>query len=57
MYRLADDSEWIVDNEIRHPIRVPREASPMQMAFLPGDPQPVPVDVELPEDRKHLRYF
>src|ERR1700751_4107703 len=34
VYRLPNDSEWIVDNEIPHPKRVPSEASPMQLVFL-----------------------
>ena len=57
MYRLADDSEWIVDNEIPYPRKVPREASPMQLVFLlSGDPS-APVDVELQEGLNHLSYF
>jgi hypothetical protein len=57
VYRLPDDSEWIVDNEIPHPKRVPREASPMQLVFLlSGDP-PAPVDVELQDGLNHLSYF
>jgi hypothetical protein len=57
MYRLPDDSEWIVDNEISYPRKVPREASPMQLVFLlSGDPS-APVDVELQEGLNHLSYF
>jgi hypothetical protein len=57
LYRLADDSEWIVDNEIPYPRKVPREASPMQLVFLlSGDPS-APVDVELQEGLNHLSYF
>src|ERR1700730_10143319 len=57
MYRLADDSEWIVDNEIPYPRKVPREPSPMQLVFLlSGDPS-APVDVELQEGLNHLSYF
>jgi hypothetical protein len=57
IYRLADDSEWIVDNEIPHPRKVPREASPMQLVFLlSGDPS-APVDVELQDGLNHLSYF
>ena len=37
VYRLPDDSEWIVDNEIPHPRKVPRAASPMQLVFLLGE--------------------
>ena len=37
VYRLADDSEWIVDNESPHLRKVSREASPMQLVFLLTD--------------------
>jgi len=57
VYRLADDSKWIVDNEIPHSKRVSREASPMQMVFLLSDGRSVPVDVELQEGLNHLSYF
>jgi hypothetical protein len=57
MFLLPDDSEWIVDNEIQHPRKVPREASPMQLVFLlNGDPS-APVDVELQDGLNHLSYF
>jgi hypothetical protein len=57
VYRLADDSEWIVDNEVPHPKKVPREASPRQLVFLlSGDPS-APVDVELQDGLNHLSYF
>jgi hypothetical protein len=56
-YRLSDGSEWIVDNEIRHPKRVPREASPMQLVFLLSAGQSDPVDVELQDNLNHLSYF
>jgi hypothetical protein len=56
-YRLSDGSEWIVDNEIPHPKRVPREASPMQLVFLLSDSQSEPVDVELQDGLNHLSYF
>jgi hypothetical protein len=56
-YRLSDGSEWIVDNEIPHPKRVPREASPMQLVFLLSAGQPDPVDVELQDGLNHLSYF
>lgn len=56
-YRLSDGSEWIVDNEIPHPKRVPREASPMQLVFLLSDGQSDPVDVELQDGLNHLSYF
>src|SRR6267378_6724511 len=56
-YRLPDDSEWIVDNEIPSPRKVPKEASPMQLVFLlSGDPS-APVDVELQDGLNHLSYF
>ena len=57
VYRLADGSEWIVDNEIPHPRRVPREASPMQLVFLLSNDQSAPVDVELQDGLNHLSYF
>jgi hypothetical protein len=57
MYRLPDDSEWIVDNEIPYPRKVPREASPMQLVFLLSDDPSAPVDVELQEGLNHLSYF
>ena len=57
MFRLPDDSEWIVDNEIPHPRRVPREASPMQLVFLLGGDPSAPVDVELQDGLNHLSYF
>jgi hypothetical protein len=56
-YRLSDGSEWIVDNEIPYPKRVPREASPMQLVFLLSDGQSDPVDVELQDGLNHLSYF
>ncbi|MGA8660551.1 MAG: hypothetical protein WB586_30935 [Chthoniobacterales bacterium] len=57
VYRLPDDSEWIVDNEIPHPKRVPREASPMQLVFMLSDARSAPVDVELQDSLNHLSYF
>ena len=57
VYRLADDSEWIVDNEIPHPRKVPKEASPMQLVFLLGGDRSAPVDVELQDGLNHLSYF
>ncbi len=57
VYRLPEDSEWIVDNEILHPRKVPREASPMQFVFLLGDGRSAPVDVELQDGLNHLSYF
>jgi hypothetical protein len=57
VYRLPDDSEWVVDNEIPHPKRVPREASPMQLVFLLSGNASAPVDVELQDGLNHLSYF
>ncbi|SRR5258707_9723486 len=57
VYRLPDDSEWIVDDAIPHPRKVPREASPMQLVFLLGDGRSAPVDVELHDGLNHLSYF
>jgi hypothetical protein len=57
VYRLPDESEWIVDNEIPHPKKVPREASPMQLVFLLGGDVSTPVDVELQDGLNHLSYF
>jgi hypothetical protein len=56
-YHLSDGSEWIVDNEIPHPKKVPREASPMQLVFLLSDSQSDPVDVQLQDGLNHLSYF
>ena len=56
-YRLPDDSEWIVDNEIPYPRKVPREASPMQLVFLLSGDTSAPVDVELQDGLNHLSYF
>jgi hypothetical protein len=56
-YRLPDDSEWIVDNEIPHPKRVPSDASPMQLVYLLSDAPSAPVDVELQDGLNHLSYF
>ena len=57
MYRLPDDSEWIVDNEIPYPRKVPKEASPMQLVFLLSGDTSAPVDVELQDGLNHLSYF
>jgi hypothetical protein len=57
VYRLPDGSEWIVDNEIPEPKKVPPAASPMQLVFLlSGDPS-APVDVELQNGLNHLSFF
>lgn len=57
VYRLADDSEWIADNEISHPKKVPRESSAMQLVFLLSDGQSAGVDVQLQDGLNHLSYF
>jgi len=57
VYRLVDNSEWIVDDEIPHPKKVPREASLMQLVFLLSGNQSAPVDVELQDGLNHLSYF
>jgi hypothetical protein len=57
VYRLPDESEWIVDNEIPHPKKVPKEASPMQLIFLLSGDASAPVDVELQDGLNHLSYF
>ena len=57
LYRLADHTEWIVDNESPHPKPVPTAASLMQLVFLlSGDPC-APVDVELQDGLNRLGYF
>jgi hypothetical protein len=56
-YRLADGSEWIVDNENPQPKKVPPEASPMQLVFLLSGDLSAPVDVELQNGLNHLSYF
>jgi hypothetical protein len=50
-------SEWIVDNEIPHLWKVPREASPMQLVFLLGNDRYAPVDMEIQDSLNHLSYF
>jgi hypothetical protein len=57
VYHLADGTEWIVDNEIPAPKKVPDDATPMQLVFLlSGDPS-APVDVELQNGLNHLSFF
>ena len=56
-YRLSNGSEWIVDNEIPPPKRVPAEATPMQLVFLLSGDASAPVDVELQDGLNHLSYF
>ncbi len=57
LYRLPDHSEWIVDNEIPHPRKVPADASLMDLVFLLGDTKAAPVDVELQNGLNHLSFF
>jgi hypothetical protein len=57
VYRLPDESEWIVDNEIPPPRKVPKEANPLQLVFLLGNGWSAPVDVELQDRLNHLSYF
>jgi hypothetical protein len=57
LYRLSDESQWIVDNEIPHPRKVPADASLMQMVFLLSNDESAPVDVELQNGLNHLSFF
>src|SRR5246127_6008731 len=57
VYRLPDDSEWIVDNEIPHPRKVPTDASLMDLVFLLSNTKAAPVDVELQNGLNHLSFF
>jgi hypothetical protein len=56
-YRLPDNSEWIVDNEIPHPRKAPAGASLMDLVFLLSDTKAAPVDVELQNGLNHLSFF
>jgi hypothetical protein len=57
-YRLPDNTEWIVDNEVPHPRPVPVDASPMQLVYLlSGTPSSAPVEVELQDTLNRLSYF
>jgi len=56
-YRLPDNSEWIVDNEIPHPRKVPADASLMDLVFLLSDTKTATVDVELQNGLNHLSFF
>lgn len=57
VYHLADGSEWIVDNEIAAPKKVPDDATPLQLVFLlSGDPS-APVDIDLQNGLNHLSFF
>ena len=57
VYHLADGSEWIVDNEIAAPKKVPDDATPMQLVFLLSGDASAPVDVELVNGLNHLSFF
>ena len=57
MYRLPDDTEWIVDNEVPLPRSVPVDSSPMQLVFLLSNTRSDPVEVELDEQMNRLSYF
>jgi hypothetical protein len=57
VYHLADGSEWIVDNEIAAPKKVPNDATPMQLVFLLSSDPSAPVDVELENGLNHLSFF
>jgi hypothetical protein len=56
-YHLADGSEWIVDNEIPEPKRVPPEATELQLVFLLSSDPSAPVDVELQNGLNRLSFF
>jgi hypothetical protein len=56
-YHLPDNTEWIVDNEIPHPRRVPLDSSPMQKVFLLSNTRSAPVELELQEMLNRLSYF
>ena len=56
-YHLADGSEWIVDNEVAAPKKVPDDATPMQLVFLLSGDASAPVDVELENGLNHLSFF
>ena len=57
LYHLPDKSDWIVDNEIPHPRKVPADASLMQLVFLLSDTESAPVEVELQNGLNHLSFF
>jgi hypothetical protein len=57
VYHLADGTEWIVDNEIAAPKKVPDDATPMQLVFLLSGDSSAPVDVELQNGLNHLSFF
>jgi hypothetical protein len=57
VYHLEDGSEWIVDNEIAEPKKVPPDATPMQLVFLLSDDPSAPVEVELENGMNKLSIF
>lgn len=57
LYRLPDNTEWIVDNEISHPKAVPVDASLLQLVFLLSSAQSPAVEVDLQDALNHLSYF
>jgi hypothetical protein len=57
VYHLADGTEWIVDNEVAAPKKVPEDATPMQLVFLLSDDPSAPVDVELQNGLNRLSFF
>jgi hypothetical protein len=57
LYRLPDNTEWIVDNEIPHPKAVPVDASLLQLVFLLSSAQSPAVEVDLQDALNHLSYF
>jgi hypothetical protein len=57
VYHLPDGSEWIVDNEIPEPKRVPPEATELQLVFLLSSDPSAPVDVELQNGLNRLSFF
>jgi hypothetical protein len=57
VFHLPDDSVWIVDNEIAHPRKAPKDASPMQLVFLLSDAGSDQVDVGMQDGLNHLSYF
>jgi hypothetical protein len=54
LYRLPDNTEWIVDNEIAHPKAVPVDASLLQLVFLLSSAQSSAVEVDLQDALNHL---
>jgi hypothetical protein len=58
VYQLPDQTEWIVDNENRHPKLVPNNASPIQLVYiLSNTPPSAAVDVKLQDGLNRMSYF